>query len=490
MKKTHRTLLSILLALTLLASLPMTALAEEEHLEVGGAEDSGSNYESNTKDNVIVDSGVTVGTNTGKDVTNNGTINTNEGTITNNGTEGGGTGSGTVDTNNGEIANNYGTVGKKDQNGNVVEDSGNSGIIETNNGTVISNNKNGTVEINGADGTIEINNGTVGKKAQDGSVVDGSGNSGTIETNKGTIFANNKTGTIGTNDGLVGFSGGKITTNNGIVNDNSPDGTVGTNNGEVRGNCGTVETNAINGIVYNKPAMDQGGNDITGKVNTNYGTVYEYDAETRSYVTTYGVQVQNTDGGAGTKLLQAAENTVVKLAEEFKRVGYKLVGYEDITPDGMDDHAASELSDTEFQAKRPSILSLIWKAIVKPAAPAAPAASSTSSDDEPEAKPVKVAAVPSTVATEDVKVGTVVRVKGQLFKIIEMDDGSITVVTMGTLSKKDMEDLMAFLARYLTPEQIELLLGSPELISQELADKLFGGNTNHIVFQAAKNLFA
>ena len=56
---------------------------------------------------------------------------------------------------------------------------------------------------------------------------------------------------------------------------------------------------------------------------------------------------------------------------------------------------------------------------------------------EPEAKPVKAAALPSTVAAEDVKVGTVVRAKGQIFKVIEMDDGSMTVVTMGKLSKKD-----------------------------------------------------
>ena len=52
------------------------------------------------------------------------------------------------------------------------------------------------------------------------------------------------------------------------------------------------------------------------------------------------------------------------------------------------------------------------------------------------------------------------------------------------------QDLIAYLAKFLTPEQIELLLGDPELISEELADKLFGGNTNHIVFKAAKNLFA
>ena len=150
--------------------------------------------------------------------------------------------------------------------------------------------------------------------------------------------------------------------------------------------------------------------------------------------------------------------------------------------DGKDETITSDT--TNYTMNAPVWLQILWEKIT-----GKPAASSASSNDEPEVKPVK-AAVPSTVKAEDVKVGTVVRAKGQLFKVIEMDDGSITVVTMGTLSKKDMEDLMAFLARYLTHEQIELLLGSPELISQELADTLFGGNTNHLVFKAAKNLFA
>ena len=148
--------------------------------------------------------------------------------------------------------------------------------------------------------------------------------------------------------------------------------------------------------------------------------------------------------------------------------------------DGKDETITSDT--TNYTMNAPVWLQILWEKITgKPAA---------STDSTPEAKPVKAAALPSTVAAEDVKVGTVVRVKGQLFRVIEMDDGSMTVVTMGKLSKKDMEDLKAFLAKYFTPAQIELLLGDPELISGALAEELFGGNTGHIVFKAARNLFA
>ena len=154
--------------------------------------------------------------------------------------------------------------------------------------------------------------------------------------------------------------------------------------------------------------------------------------------------------------------------------GYKAFARKD----GKDETITSDT--TNYTMNAPVWLQILWEKITgKPAA-----------SNEPEAKPVKAAALPSTVAAEDVKVGTVVRVKGQLFRVIEMDDGSMTVVTMGKLSKKDMEDLMAFLAKYFTPEQIELLLGDPELISGALAEELFGGNTGHIVFKAARNLFA
>ena len=62
--------------------------------------------------------------------------------------------------------------------------------------------------------------------------------------------------------------------------------------------------------------------------------------------------------------------------------------------------------------------------------------------------------------------GTTVRAKGQTFKVIEMDDGSILVATVGKLSKKDIEDMKAFLAKY------------------------FGGNIEHIAFRATGDLFA
>lgn len=269
---------------------------------------------------------------------------------------------------------------------------------------------------------------------------------------------------------------------------------MGTNNGYVEWNYGTVETNAINGIVRNEPAMDQGGNNITGKVNTNYGTVYEYDAETESYVTTYGVQVQNTDGGAGTKLLQAVENDIVKLAEKFKRAGYKLVGYENITEDFGEiadgpvaaayalnnDPAASELSATEFQATRPSILKLLWEKITgKPAAPS----------DEPEVKTAKTASILTSVSADKVKVGAYVRCGNMTFRIIEVTDNDIRVATVGKLSEQDLADMLAFLKKHLSDAQIAKMIGEPELLEEELVTRFFADNREHIAFRAEKDLF-
>ena len=66
----------------------------------------------------------------------------------------------------------------------------------------------------------------------------------------------------------------------------------------------------------------------------------------------------------------------------------------------------------------------------------------------------------------------------------------ILVATMGKLSKKDIEDMKAFLARYFTPEQIAKLLGEPELLSDELVAQFFGGQGVHICFRASVDLFA
>ena len=49
--------------------------------------------------------------------------------------------------------------------------------------------------------------------------------------------------------------------------------------------------------------------------------------------------------------------------------------------------------------------------------------------------------------------------------------------------------MKAFLARYFTPEQLEALLGDPELLSPELVAKFFGGDGAHISFRVAMDIF-
>ena len=479
----RRRLLSLTLALLLVVSLlPMGAMAED--------------IQQGTRDDITI----------GQTIENNyGDVGGNEGTIINNGAENGGPESGSVIFNSGTIENNYGTVGIKDNNGNIVSDSGNYGTIKTNNGTIDTNNgfvgdldeydnpvldpdsdagnfgnigvNNGEITINGKNATVDTNNFVVYE------------NNGDIGTNNDFVDTNN--GDIGTNNDFVTENNGNIGTNNGEVGWNY--GTVETNNGKVWWNYGTVETNTIDGVVYNETDM----NGVTGEVKTNYGTIKtpigKEDENGQDFEVQYGVQVQNTDGGAGTKLLQAVESTIVKLAELFQRDGYELVGYEDITPTSANtvqsgDPNTPKLSATDFQANRPSILSLLWSKISSAVAPSADSPSSGS--DEPEATPVKVVVTPTKVAAEDVKVGTVVQRKGMRFQVIEMDDGSILVATVGKLSKKDIEDMKAFLAKYFTAEQLEMLLGDPELLSDELVAKYFGGNLEHICFRAAKDIFA
>ena len=609
MNKTTETVISILLALLLLASLPISAMAEgEPHVK----EDT----ENNNISNAIIDTGVNVTTNSapvwennGSIGTNNAPINTNNGTVgtnnsvniqTNNGTvttaNGGyiNTNNGTITTANGtNITTNTGDIGTSSgpigtntstgvvgtANGPVYTNDGkvgesnsyigiNTGTVTDNNyridnssGTVVNNNSTdgigtNTGTVTNSAGFIYENNGQVGTVGTKGQAVDPNGQSnlvnnkavknedgtyqegtGVVDENYGSLINNGDSstkdkdsGTLNTNEGYVYYNSGTLTTNNGDVRENN--GSIGENQGEIwlNGYGASLGTNGKDGnINVNVGTIDTNDGKIDvnsgGTIGTNNGTVGVFGfgtietnngtiTESHGNVVTNGItgvvndkggsKVENNFGtlnandgktylglswGSDTKSLTLIDGAVVKGTQKNldeaaaevtaagpTRSGYKLTGYTWLTSDG------TKVTDTaNYTMNAPTWLKLLWEKITgKPAA---------SSNDEPEVKPVK-AAVPSTVKAEDVKVGTVVRAKGQLFKVIEMDDGSITVVTMGTLSKKDMEDLMAFLALYLTPEQIELLLGSPELISQELADTLFGGNTNHLVFKAAKNLFA
>ena len=474
---------------------------------------SGGEVVTNNKDITTNHTGGTVDTNasTGTFTENWGTVNDNSGSIKTNeanpkeGKAGVvvvnnnsiGTNKGTVETNaeGGKIETNNGTVGKKDDNGNAVAGTGNNGTIETNNGTVISNNEDGTVVTNAQGGEIETNNGTVGVVDEYETTPngygkpipeDGTGNFGNIDINNGSLIVNHEDATVGINNGDIELNYGDIDTNNDYV----------------VWNYGTVETNTIDGTVWNETTQDQNGQNVTGTVTNNYGTMItntgKVDEDGRSiYKTEYGVQVQNTDGGAGTKLLQAVENTIVKLADLFKRDGYELVGYNDITPepeypdedwDGPVEYAlnnnpsAQELSATEFHATRPSILSLIWKAIVKPAAP-------SGSSGEPEPKTVQNN-IPTTLSADQVKVGAYVRQGNLLFRIIEVNDDYIRVATVPKLSEQDLADMLGFLKQHLSDAQIAKINGEPALLEQELVTYFFGGTFEHISFYAAPDLFA
>ena len=399
---------------------------------------------------------------------------------------------------------NKGTVGDNTSTGKVNNLAG--GKVVDNSGTV-SNDEGSTVENNNAGGTVNNNGGKVVNN-YGGTEVNDKG--GVVNNNGGTVV-NNYGGTGVNNKGVVNNNGGTVVNNYGATGeDPNAGGTVENNGGTVVSNSGTVynntegsvvQVNEVDGYVANNSL----GPDADGpKVEINFGTVQYAARSDKDQPTYYGVHYEDESKNK-VYINQFKADTDVSISDlNISRPGYKLVkcemveGYNiednhrfvdvtdrEIEVDGVDRTVATRNEDgsvRSFILRAPTRLKLLWEKIVTAVAPAA--------SNEPEAKPVKAAALPTTVAAEDVKVGTVVRVKGQLFRVIELDDGSMTVVTMGKLSGKDMEDLMAFLAKYFTPEQLELLLGDPELISGALAEELFGGNTGHIVFKAARNLFA
>lgn len=464
-----------------------------------------------------------VETNNGIVTTNNRDVETNNKTVaTNNGYVSVNSETGTVGNNKYIVSKNYGQITTNDTGGTVYRID-EKGTVGTNKGTVNINNGKVTVvnsgEVEKNCGTIEKNTGDVGHFstvdpsynsggnygiiiANEGRVLENGGEvrvpistesseyvnreyNGTIVTNVGTVIKNNENSTIQTNKDTVGdnagtvnynFAGGTVDTNNGTVDTNNGtviinavDGTVGTNNNIVRDNYGKVETNTINGVVHNKTTDNQNGQNVTGTVTNNYGTVYNFDEEKNGYVATYGVQVRNTDGGTGTGLLQAVENTVNKLADLFKRDGYKVVGYEDLT----DESNVGETSSSDFKATRPSILSLIWKAIVKPAAPAAPTV------DE---------AVPTSYDPNYIGLGSVIYINEKGYKVVEIKDDAYVVVTFDALPDEDVADLNALYARLFTPEQQKLVKNMGQLLDSEDVLTIFGKPGNHPVYEVSKDL--
>lgn len=226
MKKSLRQLFSLLLVLSLLVSLSISALAEtvEDNPE-------GTTVAEVVKGNVMEENNGTVGT-------NNGTVVTNEKT--------------------GEIYNNAGTVGSYQEDGTTPdENTGNKGYIYGNTGDVINNDC--VIHINGAKAQLN----------EDGSVKLDSDYYPTIEPN-----TKNPDATVVINDYTINNNYGKVTTNNNYIKENQEGGSVGTNNGDVIHNHGDVTTNGETGKIE-----DNGGTVSTnqGFVGTNNETITRND---------------------------------------------------------------------------------------------------------------------------------------------------------------------------------------------------------------------
>lgn len=484
MKKTHRTVLSILLALTLLASLPLTAMAETK-----------IDNNTETLDDVSY----------GKKMENNtGTIINNRGKIENNGVEPEegqpvDPSSGTVVSNQefGKIKNNYGTVKANDPKGtNTPTISNNYGVVEKN----ITD----TNEPNYC-GKVQDNYGLVGK------VVDGEldtsgtfGNSGHVGNNRdGGVVVNNKNGVVnqndsagdGTNPGVIN-NGGSVSYNHGTLENIA--GQVHTNHGTVLNNYGTVgerpsgtdtpdeynwgtvETNHISGWVTNNITGESGYGE--GKVNTNYGTVYQVD-KSNTWTYYYGLHGEDADTDTmyteeGYSLGHEA-NTEVNLDEKaasYQREGYKLSSYTVWTynkdSDATDKLVQQTVTDTtKYTINAPTLLKLVWDKIASVVKPA--------SDGEAEV---------TSYNRNYIGLGSVVFINDKGYKVVEIRDDAYVVVTFDALPDEDVADLNALYARLFTPEQQKLVKNMGQLLDSEDVLTIFGKPGNHPVFEFQKDL--
>lgn len=498
--KMKRMVASVLALLLVVSLLPMTALAEGTFDQTDGKIEEGQEFNYNEAQNVTNYGTVTNNTWGSEQSPLPVSIKDNYGTVVNNG--------GYV--HQGTVVNNHAdaTVVNNKPTGIVVN---NDGLVTNNTGTVNNNKSGGTVEING--GKIQTNNGTVGKK-EDGQVVAGSGNNNAIDANCGTVISNNENGTVGTNtadgkieinDGTVGNyhddfklvpntgNYGTIGINNGTVTFNQNGATIGTNNGKVASNYGTVETNAIDGVVYNKDTFpgiasrsldDEGAAAPEEKPNvdgvgTNFGTVYDKTkegAKTTYYGLSWGDNVDNLNSIES--FVQA--DTTLNLndyAAKASRSGYEMTGYTAFARNnGTDEKITSDI--TNYLMKAPVWLKIMWKQIVTAVEPAS---------NEPE---VKTTTIPTSLSAGQVKVGAYVRRGNMTFRIIEVTDDAIRVATVGKLSEEDLADMLGCLKKHLSDAQIAKINGEPALLEQELVTYFFGDGYEHIAFRAARDLFA
>ena len=526
MKKTHRAVLSILLVLALLATLPLTAMAESigdntTTLDPPRDVENGQEMQNNT-----------------------GTIGTNKGTITNNGVQPveekpADPSSGTVNSNGygGTIQNNYGTVVQNGAHSGAPTISNNYGVVLENygDGRVGTNQSGGVVGNNHGGGTVWDNYGQVDNNA-DGKVTnnkDGgevSNNGGDVSSNYGQVenYAGgdvtsnydggvvfNNGGDVSSNYGQVeNYAGGDVTSNydGGVVFNNG--GTVFSNasagNGEyqagVINNGGTVTTNEVGGVVdnYKGTVEDNQGtvsyngfegtvtNTGSGSVTTNFGTVHESDGNT--YYGLHGAYKDEDGVDTQYDLGSYVEGTPLNLDEKvatITRDGFKLTRYETyVYVDGKTVEytgEVAELSDGDgtegasgtslYKIKAPTLLKLFWEKIASVFTPA------SSGNGGGGAETVEL-----STGKRYIGIGSVIFINEKGYKVVEIKDDAFVVVSYDALSDEDVQDLDALFAKLFTAEQQKLIKNIGQLLDSEDVLTVFGKPGNHPVYEISKDL--
>ena len=521
-------LLATMLALLLVVSLlPMTAMAEETFETENGTIAKGQEVTYNLAENVFNDGTVTnngplasssptpsILYNNGTVVNNGGSSDSEKGIVVNNKSDG------TVEHNNpkGTVENNYGLVGKVvdgklDTTGNY----GNSGKVENNQtGGVVVNNKDGKVE-NNLQGGVVVNNsgGDDSKGVVENNYSSGDGTNPGVINNGGKVSANRAGGTVvnneggyvndnysngdGTNPGVIN-NGGTVNINNGTMDNYAGQvhfnneggkilnnyGTVGALPGVTSGpeqyNCGTVETNHISGWVANNTTGENGKG--VGEVNTNYGTVYQLEKD-RGWIYYYGLHGEDENKETDTKYTEegyslghtaGAEVNLDDTAASYQREGYKLSSYTvwtyDKTSTADDKLVEQNVGDrTKYTINAPTLLKLVWEKIVTAVA--------SSGGGE---------AVSSSYNPKYIGLGSVVTINGSRYKVVEIKDDALVVVTFDALPDEDVKDLDALFAKLFTAEQQKQIKNIGQLLDAEDVLAVFGKPGNHPVFEISKDL--
>ena len=336
-------ILSVILAVLMVASLSVSAFADE----------------------VVPDnpSGSTTSVNPGQTMdTNNGTVTVNSGTVTTN--------NGTITTDDGGVNSNYGKVGTV---------TGEDGYVET-------NEEGGTIDLVTEDGKVGTNCGTI--TTADGGVTTNNGTVGKV-TENGDVLMNGEGGSVGENNGIITFNFGTVEVNNG-----SGDYGIGfninkvkENNGNVLANGGTVEVNNLTGTVTNSTYQ---GN--PGTVGKNYGTVTEADGTTY-----YGLQVVDTSSGEEKEGLFEQITAGVKkiFGELFSRDGYTLKGYSETEGSTSAEYDTT----TEYTLSKAMKLYAVWTEKSTPAP--APSGDAGSGSGDSGSTPSTQPTVPTYKATTE-----------------------------------------------------------------------------------------